>query len=207
MGRDPSSDPPGRTWITFGDDEPTALSVERCRLQVVAGPDAGLTRDFDTTTIRVGARDEMDFVLTDRKVSGGHLEITLDERGYRMRDLESTNGTFVHGVRINDAYVPPGSTVTLGRTELRLVPLGESVSVPLWPEHRLRDAIGRSVAMRRLFALVAQVAPTSAAVLITGETGAGKELIADAIHRQSRRASGPFVVLDCGAVPPNLVNG
>ena len=199
-----SDDNRSGTWVTFDGTEPSSMEVRRCQLHVIAGPDAGLTREFGASTIRIGARNEVDLVLKDRKVSGTHLEIAFDDHGYRVRDLESTNGTFIHGIRINDAYVPPGTTISIGKTELRFVPLNESVSLPLWPESQFHSLIGRSVAMRRLFSMVERFASTDATVLITGETGAGKELIADAIHQQSPRAGGPFVVLDCGAIPPTL---
>jgi transcriptional regulator with GAF, ATPase, and Fis domain len=59
--------------------------------------------------------------------------------------------------------------------------------------------------MRELFARLERIAASDATVLVTGETGTGKELVAEAIHERSPRAAGPFVVLDCGAIPPNLV--
>src|SRR5688572_11120754 len=65
--------------------------------------------------------------------------------------------------------------------------------------------VGQSWAMRRLFELVERVAASDAAVLITGETGSGKELVAEAIHERSRRAKQPFIVLDCGAAPVHLL--
>jgi DNA-binding NtrC family response regulator len=65
--------------------------------------------------------------------------------------------------------------------------------------------VGRSVVMRELFARLAAVAPTDATVLVTGETGTGKELVAEALHENSARKGGPFVVLDCGAIPANLM--
>ena len=65
--------------------------------------------------------------------------------------------------------------------------------------------VGRSVAMRRLHELVERVAVSESTVLVTGETGTGKELVAEAIHARSARAAGPFVVLDCGALPAQLV--
>jgi transcriptional regulator with GAF, ATPase, and Fis domain len=155
--------------------------------------------------IRVGAKKGADFVLTDTMVSGLHVEIRLDERGYRLRDLESTNGTFVGGYRVNDIYVGPGTVIHLGGTKLRFEPLGESVELALSPLDRCGGMVGRSVAMRELFARLQRIAATDTTVLITGETGTGKELVAEAVHEGSPRASGPFVVLDCGAIPANLV--
>jgi two-component system response regulator HydG len=81
--------------------------------------------------------------------------------------------------------------------------------------HRLRKAladaeghgrfIGQSKAMRAVYDLIGRVAPSEAAVLILGESGTGKELAARAIHDASQRADGPFVALNCAAVPPNLI--
>ncbi len=196
------------TWIAYGhgdDAPPSSLLVRRCRLTVVAGPDAGVTRDFEAVVIRVGARAGADLTLRDAKVSRTHFEIRLDAQGYRLRDLESTNGTFVAGLRVRDVYVPPGASIYVGDTRLRFDPLDESVEIELASVDRYAGLVGRSVVMREMFARLALIAPTEATVLVTGETGTGKELVAEALHGQSRRRGGPFVVLDCGAIPANLM--
>jgi DNA-binding NtrC family response regulator len=194
------------TWVASGADGlPSGLRIRRCRLTVVAGPDAGLARDFEAHVIRVGARRGADLVLTDGKVSRTHFEIRLDPQGYRLRDLESTNGTFVSGLRVADVYVPPGASIYLGDSRLRFDPLDDSVEVALASSDRFGDMVGRSVLMRELYARLAAVAPTDATVLVTGETGTGKELVAEALHENSARKDGPFVVLDCGAIPANLM--
>ena len=193
------------TWVTYVGGEATGLRVRRCRLEVVAGPDAGQSAELEVAVIRVGGRRGADLVLTDGKVSGLHLEIRLDERGYRLRDLESTNGTFVGGYRVNDLYVTPGTIIGVGDSKLRFDPLGESVDVPLARGDRFSGMVGRSVAMRSLFARLERIAATDTTVLVTGETGSGKELIAEAVHEHSPRKAGPFVVLDCGAIAQNLV--
>jgi len=69
------------------------------------------------------------------------------------------------------------------------------------------DSIGSSEPMQRVFAEMQRVAPTDFTVLITGETGSGKEVVARAVHRMSPRASGPFVPVDCGSIPQSLVEG
>jgi DNA-binding NtrC family response regulator len=193
------------TWVTYVDGHPTGVRVRRCRVDVVGGPDAGLKRDIEAPVIRIGARRGNDVQLSDTQVSGIHCEIRLDERGYRLRDLDSTNGTFVSGLRINDVYVPPGSVLAIGATRIRFQPLGESVEVALSPRQSFAGLIGRSILMREMFARLEKLAQSDATVLISGETGVGKELVAESLHEYSPRASGPFVVLDCGSIPQNLI--
>jgi transcriptional regulator with GAF, ATPase, and Fis domain len=181
------------------------MQIRRCRLVVVKGPDTGLTAEVESSVIRVGARKGCDIVLNDRRVSGHHFEIQLDQRGYRIRDLDSTNGTYLGGHRIYDAYLNPGSIIYAGDTRLRFEPLEASRKVQLSSRQRLAGMVGCSVATRAFFAKVEKAAPTESSVLITGETGCGKELVAEAIHELSPRKNGPFVVLDCGSLPENLV--
>jgi DNA-binding NtrC family response regulator len=190
------------TWLLGG--EAPVLHVRRCRFEVVSGPDEGRVEEIASRVIRIG-RKGADVVLNDRSVSSLHAEVTLTERGYRLRDLESSNGTFVGGLRVRDVDIPPRSFLTVGHTQLRFVPLEDTVAFPLWGEAEYAGMVGKSWAMRQVFELIERIAPSDATVLITGETGTGKELVAEAIHRRSRRAAGPFVVLDCGAIPPHLM--
>src|SRR5688500_13551807 len=67
------------------------------------------------------------------------------------------------------------------------------------------NVIGRSPAMMNLYELIDRVAPTEAGVLLTGESGVGKELIAEAIHQSSRRATGPMIAVNCGSIPATLI--
>ena len=90
-------------------------------------------------------------------------------------------------------------------TELDVVPVDEGVVLDDWPHDRFGDVLGSAPPMRRLFALLAKAAATEATILLTGETGTGKEAIAEAVHRASRRAKGPFVVVDCGSIPHELI--
>ncbi|HEY5934758.1 MAG TPA: sigma 54-interacting transcriptional regulator [Kofleriaceae bacterium] len=193
------------TWVTYIGGRASSARLRRCRVEVTQGPDAGLIRDIEASVIRIGARRGNDVQLTDSKVSGLHCEIRLDDRGYRLRDLDSTNGTYVSQLRINDVYISPGALIALGSTRMKFEPLGDSVEIELSDSDRFGSMIGRSVKMREMFARLEKLARSDTTVLVTGETGVGKELVAEALHDHSPREKGPFVVLDCGSIPPNLI--
>jgi DNA-binding NtrC family response regulator len=193
------------TWVTYIAGRATSARLRRVRMEVVSGPDAGLVRDVESQVIRIGARRGNDVQLSDSKVSGLHCEIRLDDRGYRLRDLDSTNGTYVSQLRINDVYIQPGAQIALGSTRLKFDPLGDSVEIELSDTDRFGSMIGRSVKMREMFARLEKLARSDTTVLVTGETGVGKELVAEALHDHSPREKGAFVVLDCGSIPPNLI--
>ena len=174
---------------------------------MLAGPDVGKSVELASSWYRIGARQGCDLVLSDQRVSGYHFEIRLEDGGYRLRDLDSTNGTYVAGHRVREIYLNPGSVVYVGDTRLRFEPLDQSVSVKLSDRDRFGRMVGRSVAMRAVFAKLELIAPSDASLLITGETGTGKELVAEAVHDHSKRKDGPFVVFDCGSVAENLIAG
>jgi DNA-binding NtrC family response regulator len=112
----------------------------------------------------------------------------------RVRDLESTNGTWVNGLRVTTAELTPGAVLTLGRTQLRVAVADD----------RTPTLVGDSEPMKKLRDLIATYAPTELAVLIIGETGTGKELVARAVHERSGR-KGAFIALNCGSIPKDLV--
>ncbi|MGA3073959.1 MAG: sigma-54 dependent transcriptional regulator [Bryobacteraceae bacterium] len=87
----------------------------------------------------------------------------------------------------------------------QLVEETERLSRQLSYQGVLGDMVGDSPQMKEVFSWIRQVAPTSASVLITGESGTGKELVARAIHRLSPRSGGPFVAVNCAALPESLV--
>jgi two-component system, NtrC family, response regulator GlrR len=172
----------------------------------VTGPDGDQTRqEYAKRILRVGSRDENDLTLPDQTVSRIHFEIGADAKGYRLRDLGSSNGTFVDGYRVNDVYLKPGSRIHAGHTEVIFEPLVTEAELPLSREERFGPLVGRSAAMRELFATLQRVASTDATVLVEAETGTGKELIAKAIHEASDRSGGALVVFDAAAAPKDLI--
>ena len=179
--------------------------VRRFRLSVVLGADAGVTFEAVTPRAVVGTDESADLVLSDRTVSRFHCEITVEGGRVFVRDLDSRNGTLVNGVNVVQARLDPGASITVGQTQIRFDPGSDSVEVPVSERTRFGVLVGRSVAMRAAFATLERAAPTDATILLQGETGTGKEAAAESIHRESGRRDGPFVVVDCGAIPADLL--
>jgi two-component system, NtrC family, response regulator GlrR len=176
----------------------------RLRLVVTNGANAGATAVSANEEITVGTVPGNDLILHDRTVSRHHLAIRVTPRGLVLHDLGSTNGTMLGGYRVMRAYVEPGALIGCGKTVLRLE-TDEQVREALSTEQAFGGVLGVSPAMRRMFSILQRFAPTDGTILLEGETGSGKELIAEAIHNQSPRAQGPFIVVDCGAIAPTLI--
>ncbi len=181
------------------------LILKKARFAVVKGKDAGKELVVRKPLVTLGTLAENDLVLTDPTVSRNHAVVEEKADGYVVRDLASTNGTFLDGVRVREAYLAAGSVITVGKTEIAFSPIEERIEASRSSSDRFGDLIGTSIPMREVFGVLERVAPTDITVLIQGETGTGKELAARAIHDHSRRAKGSFIVFDCGAVAPNLI--
>jgi len=172
-------------------------------LHVVGGRDAGKTIEFDVRA-RVGTRRLADLVLTDPRVSGLHCELLADDE-LRVRDLGSKNGTFLGGYRVVEAVVPAGDSITLGDTQLQVRAVDQLVEVPLHDSDDYFGLVGQSAAIRALTARLQRLATSDTTVLVMGETGTGKERVAEALHLAGPRAKGPLVIVDCGSMPASLI--
>jgi len=187
---------------------PTSFSAATFLLKVIEGPDTGKELAVDGTKpvrLLVGKSPACDLMLADPQVSRRHLSLELVGRRLRMRDLGSTNGTFVDGVAVLDGYLRGGEVVRVGGSALSVVESGQLTEVPLPMDSQFGRVLGASTAMRRLYPLCARLAASDVPVVIEGETGTGKEQLAEALHEQGPRAAQPFVVFDCTAVAPNLI--
>ncbi|HEX3697555.1 MAG TPA: sigma 54-dependent Fis family transcriptional regulator [Polyangia bacterium] len=177
----------------------------RGRFLVVKGPDRGESIRLGEESMTLGSGAGSDVLLSDPTVSRRHLVAEPQGQSLVVRDLGSTNGSFVQGSRFQELTLGFGAEVTIGQTTLKYVPDEEAVDVPPSNEEAFGSLVGRDPKLRKLFRLLGDVAATDATVLLEGETGTGKELFAEEIHRHSARANGPFIVFDCGAVPSDLI--
>jgi DNA-binding NtrC family response regulator len=155
--------------------------------------------------VRVGTASDSDLLLTDDTVSRRHCEIELTENGFRVRDAGSTNGVRINNARVYDAAFETAVELLLGETTIAITPLAQTEDRERTNAQRFGDLLGRSRKMRELFAELERFAPTNISVLIEGETGTGKDVVAESIHRASTRTEGPYVVFDCSAVAPSLI--
>ncbi len=181
------------------------LVLKKARFIVTKGRDNGKEMVLQAPLVTIGTLPENSLVLTDPTVSRKHASVEETAGGYVLRDLGSTNGTFLDSVRVREGYIQAGSVIRLGQTEMVFSPLEERIENLRSSSDQFGDLIGASLPMREVFGILERVAPVDITVLIQGETGTGKELAARAVHAGSRRAAGPFVVFDCGAVAPNLI--
>ena len=184
---------------------PRDVQIQRFRIEVTGGPDRGLVVVADGDEISVGTAPSNQLVLSDPSASRHHLAIVATPLGFQLRDLSSAHGTFLADYRVEVAYIDSGAVIQAGETALRFEALDEHVSRPLSERDRFGEAMGESAAMRRLFGALERLAPTDEPILLEGETGTGKGALAEAIHRHSARAGGPFIAVDCAGAPPHLL--
>ncbi|MEQ9497272.1 MAG: sigma 54-interacting transcriptional regulator [Deltaproteobacteria bacterium] len=174
---------------------------------LVVPREAGPERIPIDGTLLVGKHGENDVVIDAQGVSRYHLEIRAEAQRVLVRDVGSKNGTFFGGGRITEVRVGPGASIRVGGPaglELTIDAAERPTMAPSSAE-RFGPLLGRSRAMRSVYAMLERTADSNATILVLGETGTGKELVAQAIHERSSRAGGPLVVVDCGAIPHDLI--
>ena len=154
----------------------------------------------------IGSADEADLTLPDPTVSRLHAHVDIRTDGAWVRDAGSKNGTWINGVRVESARLEHGVVLRVGSTDLFAAYDAEPTAVKLWPVASFGPMVGSSAAMRQLFVKLDLAARSDGTVVLTGETGTGKELAAMAIHGASPRASAPFSTIDCGAIAPSMLD-
>ncbi len=211
MNKPPGPDRPESTepdpeyaTVQMKANAPTRWEVPSWRLTVMEGTQRGVTFPCPIGTSVIGSAASSQICLQDPTVSRVHAELVVQHDGAILRDCESTNGTFVEEVRVRDADVREGNRIRVGATMLRVERSGEMLVAELSSNDSFGEMVGRSPAMRAVFSVLERVALTDATLLIQGETGTGKDLAARAVHESSRRAEGPYVAVDCGAIAETL---
>jgi len=195
----------GSTTVVYRAGERPEIAERRLHVCVVAEAAPEQRLPLTPAGLVVGSQSDCGLVLADPAVSRRHLLIQPAEAGVLLRDLGSTNGTFVGGLRVTEVVAPPGTAVFVGETRLEIVETVERIPVPLSRRRRFGELLGESAAMREVYTLLERAGEVDVTVLLEGATGTGKELAARALHAHSARASGPFQVFDCGAVSPTLI--
>ena len=173
----------------------------RYQLEVLSGDQLGTTVFVDGPLV-LGSADDAGLRLTDATVSRRHASLEPGPQGVWVKDLGSKNGTFLAGTRVEGFVVRREATFALGTALLRLAGAARATAAE---RTSFGEALGQSHAMRSLFSTLQAVAPSLSTVLLTGETGTGKEVLARAVHEASPRKHRPFVVVDCGALSGSLV--
>ena len=216
-GRPSATARPGPIAVFQKDDAPGTstrpatrgpISVPQIEVFVDRENGAAVSKNviLDGDVLRIGSHESNELVLSDPLVSRVHCQIRNHPRGWRIIDIGSLNGTRLGGVLVRDAdLLLPESTLEIGGSVLRIRAISAGVDrVPAPPA--FGGLYGSAAVMRRMFDRIDRIAKAeSVDVLIEGESGTGKELIAAEIVRRSPRAGKPFVIVDCGAMSPTLV--
>ena len=178
--------------------------VHRLRVTVEAGANAG-AQAASEDALTIGSSEDNALVLADPAVSRYHLELRRTASGIAVLDLGSRNGTWIDSVRVERAIVPPATRLRIGDSTLVLEDGGSSVARPDGEVPRSPELVGESDGIREVARLVHKLARVDSSVLIHGETGAGKEVVARALHEASPRRAAELVVVDCGSLPATLI--
>lgn len=204
---DRSATGPTPTKILRYNPQSEKLTDSHFFLCMLSGPDIESEVELTGETAIIGSGAGCDLVLNDEYVSGRHARLRWTSAGWMVADLDSRNGIILDGLPVKEALWRPNAKLQLGKTTILLKCRNRSHAVPAINDNQYAGLVGQSAVMRRVFGLIEQVSGADATVLIQGPTGSGKELVARALHYCGRRAAGPFVPVNCGAIARDLVAG
>ena len=169
----------------------------------IARTPQGAEVTIDVDPVVVGRDEGAAIKLDDPEVSAVHCELRAVNEGVLVRDLGSTNGTFIGPLRLREGVVTAKTELLVGQSRIVIEPTGKQ-RVDVGYADRFGELVGASPKMRRVFGVLERVAKTPLSILILGETGTGKEVVARSVHSSSDRKNGPFVVVDCASIPSSL---
>jgi DNA-binding NtrC family response regulator len=159
---------------------------------------------IDVDPVVIGRDEGAQIKLSDPEVSAVHCELRAVNEGVLVRDLGSTNGTFVGAFRVREGIITSKAELLVGQSRIGVEPTSAKQRVDVGYADHFGELVGSSPRMRRVFGVLEKVAKTPLSILILGETGTGKEVVARSVHLSSERKDGPFVVVDCGSIPQSL---
>ncbi len=181
----------------------TSLTFRRATIRVDGLPDITVRLE-ELAPISIGTSEACALRLADDTVSREHLRVGLTAAGVSIVDEGSRNGTWLGGARIKNALLTADTRLRVGSTTLTISLDAEFSNVALSTTSSFGNAVGISALSRHVFALLERAAPSEVAVLLEGESGVGKEVLARGLHDNSTRKDGPFITVDCGAIPKDL---
>jgi DNA-binding NtrC family response regulator len=164
----------------------------------MSGPHGGPRAEVKGQPLTIGRSRTTNLSIDDSTISAIHVELSIAPDGVRVRDLTSSNGTVYAGAFVNDIVVASGSTIRVGRTEIVLEIVDDGRAATAFDVEEVGRLCGTSGPMRGLYALLSRLAPTPLSVVVEGEDGTEKDLVARAVHEASPRADKPLVFVDCG---------
>lgn len=182
----------------------TFVQVRAATIEVRTGTTSGKRVRVETPRFVIGSGPDVDLRLEDRTVSREHVVVSLGPSGLVVRDEGSRNGTFLGAVRVKEIVLTGDTTLRVGQTTVAITVDNASIDIPISAGAAFGDAIGSGAAIRNVFHRLERAAETDVTVLLEGESGVGKDVLARAVHAHSNRAEQPFVAVDCGAIPATL---
>jgi DNA-binding NtrC family response regulator len=188
--------------------KPFAPSLFRVVVAREDGQPSARVLEVDGDTIHIGAHPSNDVVLRDARVSPFHCSVTRREDGLRVIDTGSQQGTWVSGLSVRDVDLPPmDAEIALGASLIAISVLAATKEPELYPESHWGRLVGGSAGMRRLFAVLERESRSAAPLLIEGEPGSGKTLVAQEVARLGARQGQPFLSVDCRALTSEREGG
>jgi DNA-binding NtrC family response regulator len=182
-----------------------SIVSEKMELIICSPDQTTMRRRISASEFTIGHHASCDISVADPYTSRRHCRIVNDGNGLKLIDLASTNGTFFGGTKIEQMRIPKQGSFQIGQTSIsyRVERTMERIGVS--KESSIGNMIGPSREMREVFALMNKVGASNATICITGESGTGKEVAARALHEISPRNKGPFIAINCGAIPANII--
>ena len=205
MTRSTQGPEPETSTLVLSDAERPRPRLNGARIRVLDARAKPSQLRLTVGSCRIGSGAACDVVIEEATVSRVHVELSVTKEGILVEDLGSRNGTFYLDQRISKIVLAPGARIRVGGTTVAIEPDDEATSDEPYTEGAYAGLFGEAHAMREVFRILRRLEKSLTTVLVEGESGVGKELVARAIHTRSQVSSGPLVVLNCGALPRDLL--